>query len=447
MAKFQDIEAQSLVVEGQITTGGQIVAVEGHRHTVNDIDDIEKYFLDKLEQSGGLTVNNTLNFNGFDVGHFLQVDSPIYNQLQQTDSIPLEVINPNKDMFIKLNDGILLRKEVVIYLNNKKIVYNKEDDTLKFEDTKYLTGNNTIQLLLDKEDAKYLYFKTNRNTMLLINNSEVMQAVKATEIEYNEEHFNLSKGGTFSSYNFFEESREELPIPFIIGKTLPIKLKYYQKMNIENLEYFMMPKKNIALVFIHKDESINALYTDKESYTYTYDIPENSISISEIECIGANQIKLSDEFKDSLDAVYLFTSTVLEDSPDSNTIGFIPNSEAINDLTPYLRTISLTDSQKEFLNVFKELYFMQSKDIEENNTILNTIMADKLTTVNGIQFHAGDNITITAKANGGNADTIGNLTPNNFLLKEDAIDTDGKIARFNSHGHLVYPDGHEEWIE
>ena len=180
MAKFQDIEAQSLVVEGQITTGGQIVAVEGHRHTVNDIDDIEKYFLDKLEQSGGLTVNNTLNFNGFDVGHFLQVDSPIYNQLQQTDSIPLEVINPNKDMFIKLNDGILLRKEVVIYLNNKKIVYNKEDDTLKFEDTKYLTGNNTIQLLLDKEDAKYLYFKTNRNTMLLINNSEVMQAVKAT---------------------------------------------------------------------------------------------------------------------------------------------------------------------------------------------------------------------------------------------------------------------------
>ena len=218
-------------------------------------------------------------------------------------------------------------------------------------------------------------------------------------------------------------------------------------MNIENLEYFMMPKKNIALVFIHKDESINALYTDKESYTYTYDIPENSISISEIECIGANQIKLSDEFKDSLDAVYLFTSTVLEDSPDSNTIGFIPNSEAINDLTPYLRTISLTDSQKEFLNVFKELYFMQSKDIEENNTLLNTIMADKLTTVNGIQFHAGDNITITAKANGGNADTIGNLTPNNFLLKEDAIDTDGKIARFNSHGHLVYPDGHEEWIE
>lgn len=448
MAKFQNIEAESLSVESQITLGGKAVTVEGHRHTTNEIDNIDKYFAEKLNSANSLTVNDSLHFCGRDIGQFFQTDIPIYNQMQQTISVPLEVVTPNRDMFIKLNDGILLQKELIIYLNNKKIIYNKENDILKFEDNKYLTGDNTLQLLIDTNNQKYLYFKNKRETLLLINSSEVMQAIKETDLEYDAKHFNLSDGGIFKSCAFFEEEQSELPVPFIIGKTNPLKLKKYQKMNIDVLEQFMFPKKNFALVFITKDEKACAFYIDKESYTYTYAVQTGSISLYETNCVGAYQLKLSDEFKESLNAVYLFSSTTInEDSPSSSSVGFIANSNATTDLTPFMRTITLSKSQIEFLNTFKELYLLESKDIEEHNTILNIILANKLTTINNVKFHPGDTITITAKAEGGNADTLNNLTADNYILKTDVVDTDGKIARFNSSGHLVYPDGHEEWIE
>lgn len=68
-------------------------------------------------------------------------------------------------------------------------------------------------------------------------------------------------------------------------------------------------------------------------------------------------------------------------------------------------------------------------------------------TINGVAFNGTQDITITAKATGGNADTLGNLRSDQFVKVTDVANAAGKIPRFNASGHLVYPDGHEEWIE
>lgn len=68
-------------------------------------------------------------------------------------------------------------------------------------------------------------------------------------------------------------------------------------------------------------------------------------------------------------------------------------------------------------------------------------------TINGVAFNGTQDITITARASGGNADTLGNLRSDQYVKVTDVANAAGKIPRFNAAGHLVYPDGHEEWIE
>ena len=68
-------------------------------------------------------------------------------------------------------------------------------------------------------------------------------------------------------------------------------------------------------------------------------------------------------------------------------------------------------------------------------------------TINGVAFNGTQDITITARAAGGNADTLGNLRSDQYVKVTDVANAAGKIPRFNEAGHLVYPDGHEEWIE
>ena len=88
--------------------------------------------------------------------------------------------------------------------------------------------------------------------------------------------------------------------------------------------------------------------------------------------------------------------------------------------------------------------------IEYNGKDDITIPASSLSTnhtINGVAFNGTRDITITARATGGNADTLGNLRSDQYVKVTDVANAAGKIPRFNAAGHLVYPDGHEEWIE
>lgn len=56
--------------------------------------------------------------------------------------------------------------------------------------------------------------------------------------------------------------------------------------------------------------------------------------------------------------------------------------------------------------------------------------------------------TITARANGGNADTVGGLSPNSFITTDNlARKYYSKVAVYDNDNHLIHPDGTEEWIE
>ena len=81
-------------------------------------------------------------------------------------------------------------------------------------------------------------------------------------------------------------------------------------------------------------------------------------------------------------------------------------------------------------------------DLNSNQTFPATYINDQSITIGSM------NNTITARANGGNADTVGGLSPNSFITTDNlARKYYSKVAVYDNDNHLIHPDGTEEWIE
>ena len=83
-----------------------------------------------------------------------------------------------------------------------------------------------------------------------------------------------------------------------------------------------------------------------------------------------------------------------------------------------------------------------------SNIDLRSTQAYPATAINGQTLTIGGENTITARANGGNADTVGGLSPNSFITTDNlARKYYSKVAVYDNDNHLIHPDGTEEWIE
>lgn len=82
------------------------------------------------------------------------------------------------------------------------------------------------------------------------------------------------------------------------------------------------------------------------------------------------------------------------------------------------------------------------------NIDLNSRQTFPVTYINDQAITIGGSSTITARANGGNADTVGGLSPNSFITTDNlAYRYFSKVAVYDNNNHLIHPDGTEEWIE
>jgi len=130
-------------------------------------------------------------------------------------------------------------------------------------------------------------------------------------------------------------------------------------------------------------------------------------------------------------------STIL--SYSKNDPGFVPYTQKLKqffkDIVGYKDPLNLTGT-------------INGVNFNGSNNI--TVNAPKLSTpvnINGVPFDGSKNITITAQASGGNADTLGGLNSTGYVKVSEVANAANKIPRFDAQGHLVYPDGHSEWIE
>lgn len=92
---------------------------------------------------------------------------------------------------------------------------------------------------------------------------------------------------------------------------------------------------------------------------------------------------------------------------------------------------------------------INGKTYDTNSNIdLQSTQTYPATTVNDQTLTIGGNNTITARANGGNVDTVGGLSPRSFITIDNLAYTGfSKVAVYDNLNHLVHPDGTQEWIE
>ena len=117
-----------------------------------------------------------------------------------------------------------------------------------------------------------------------------------------------------------------------------------------------------------------------------------------------------------------------------------PESAVVGTTFPTLADVSKILGQSVTIN---------GRTYDTNTNIdLQSTQVYPATAINGQTFTIGGENTITARANGGNADTVGGLSPNSFITTDNlARKYYSKVAVYDNDNHLIHPDGTEEWIE
>lgn len=132
-----------------------------------------------------------------------------------------------------------------------------------------------------------------------------------------------------------------------------------------------------------------------------------------------------------------------------------------SNIPSYMNSVSLPSQQPESVAVSNAPTLANISRILHQSVTINGITYDTnsnidlqstqtypATTVNDQTLTIGGNNTITARANGGNADTVGGLSPNSFITTDNlARKYYSKVAVYDNDNHLIHPDGTEEWIE
>ncbi len=127
---------------------------------------------------------------------------------------------------------------------------------------------------------------------------------------------------------------------------------------------------------------------------------------------------------------YMSAVTLPSQSPESSVVGS----------NPTLADISKILGQSVTIN---GITYDTNSDID-----LRSTQSFPATAINGQTLTIGGENTITARANGGNADTVGGLSPNSFITTDKlARSYYSKVAVYDNDNHLIHPDGTEEWIE
>lgn len=117
-----------------------------------------------------------------------------------------------------------------------------------------------------------------------------------------------------------------------------------------------------------------------------------------------------------------------------------PESAVVGTTFPTLADVSKILGQSVTIN---------GRTYDTNTNIdLQSTQVYPATAINGQTLTIGGENTITARANGGNADTVGGLSPNSFITTDNlARKYYSKVAVYDNDNHLIHPDGTEEWIE
>lgn len=471
MAKLHNTSVNgNLNASGTIFSGGRAVAPLEHTHNVNAITGLEESVKNIVNSAPVNTATNSTQLGGKAADQYalksdLTALGERLNQIQYSITkvfkCPGYISSSYDNNYVK----ITLSDRLANSTNNALII---EDNTFKFiiNTFTYQSFYSNKIIIKDKIDIdRYINYSHTAPTIYRVSDTTFIVGGICTSTANELASITLQSSEPITADDFTISARDQSYNlnTASIKKTLSNKelIPYFAEKYIatSNFGYLYSIKK----YNINSDRRLDIRLESTSSTVYIYDLT----SINKI-VLGVNGNGVNLYYNETYNRtpvvatsglyVYIDLSTI---SNDFVILGNCIASYSTSNM-PSFATQRALPEQTSFIDERIALSRHQVLDLLNRSVIINGTVYDTkynidtnstqtypATYINGQSVIIGStNNTITARANGGNADTVGGLSPNSFITTDNlAYRYFSKVAVYNNDNHLIHPDGTEEWIE
>lgn len=472
MAKLHNTSVNgNLNASGTIFSGGRAVAPLEHTHNVNAITGLEQSVKNIVNSAPVNTSTNSTQLGGKAADQYaLKTDltalSERLNQIQY--SITKVFKCPAYTSFSYDNNYVKITlSDRLANSTNKTLII--EDNTFKFVINSFIQQtfyNNNKIIIKDKIDMdRYNRYSDTRPTIYRVSDTTFIIGGICTSTTNKLASITLQSNEPITADDFTISARDQSYNlnTASIKKTLSNKelIPYFAEKYIDtsNFGYLYSIKK----YNINYDRRLDIRLESTSSTVYIYDLDSINKIVLGVNGNGVNLYYNETHNRTPIVAtsgldVYIDLSTI---STDFVILGNCIASYSTSNI-PSFATQRTLPEQSLFIDERTTLSFNQVLDLLDRSVIINGTVYDTkynidtnstqtypATYINNQPVIIGStNNTITARANGGNADTVGGLSPNSFITTDNlAYRYFSKVAVYDNNNHLIHPDGTEEWIE
>lgn len=469
MAKLHDTSVTGNInASGTIYANGKAVAPLDHTHSVDAITGLEQSVKNIVNSAPVNTATNTTQLGGKPADQYaLKTDlTALGERLNQVQySITKVFKTPNYVSYSYDN------KYVKITLSDRMASVNKvliiEDATKKFIiDTFTVPGftNNKI-IFKDKADVELynnysdtvpIIYRVSDTTFIVggicIKDNELASITLQSNEPITTDDFTIS--GRDRAYNLNDASAKKV----VSSRDLipHFAEKYIDTQKFGYLYTIKKPGTYDRRLDLHLDSTTSTVYI------YTLNPMSNmALGVNGNGIVSYNAANVRNEPSVAISGltVYIDLSTISDDfvilgdcTATYSTTGLL-SSTPPKDLP---QSIGSGIDENRALS-FNKVLDLLGRSVTINGAIydtkydinINRLLTFPATYINDQSVTIGSMYnTITARANGGNADTVGGLSPNSFITTDNlARKYYSKVAVYDNDNHLIHPDGTEEWIE
>ena len=470
MAKLHNTSVNgNLNASGTIFSGGRAVAPLEHTHNVNAITGLEQSVKNIVNSAPVNTSTNSTQLGGKAADQYaLKTDltalSERLNQIQY--SITKVFKCPAYTSFSYDNNYVKITlSDRLANSTNKTLII--EDNTFKFvinSFTQQTFYNNKI-IIKDKIDMdRYNRYSDTRPTIYRVSDTTFIVGGICTSTANELASITLQSNEPITANDFTISARDHTynlntasaKIALTNKELIPhFAKKYIATPNFGYLYTLSKPNTSDRRLDIHLASTSSTVYIYSLSTTnkLVLGFNGNGITLYYAETLEQDpSIAIS-----GLDA-YIDLSTIPNDFVILGNCIANYSTSTIPSFAPPKTLPATSGSIDERVALsFNQVLDLLGRSVTINGTVYdtkynidtNSTQTYPVTYINNQAVIIGSTTnTITARANGGNADTVGGLSPNSFITTDNlAHRYFSKVAVYDNNNHLIHPDGTEEWIE
>lgn len=471
MAKLHDTSVTGNInASGTIYANGKAVAPLDHTHSVQAIAGLDKSVKDIVNATPVANATNATQLAGKTADQYalksdLTALGERLNQIQY--SITKVFKCPNYVSFSYDNNFVKITlSDRMANITNKAIIV--EDDTMKFVINLFSQSNFSLYnkiIIKDKVDVdKYYDYSVTMPTIYRVSDTTFIvggicttngNLLASITLQSNEpitaDDFTISARD--QAYNLNNASAKKV----VSSRDLipHFAEKYIDTQKFGYLYTIKKPGTSDRRLDLHLDSTTSTVYI------YTLNPMSNmALGVNGNGIVSYNAANVRNEPSVAIRGltVYIDLSTIsddfviLGDCTASYSSSGIPSFAPPNALpsASYGIPAEMCLSHEQVLDLLGRSVTINGVIYDTKYDInINRLLTFPATYINGQSVTIGSmHNTITARANGGNADTVGGLSPNSFITTDNlARKYYSKVAVYDNDNHLIHPDGTEEWIE